>query len=142
MNDISDTPPSVKLVLTNSVQLPKKPRVTIWHWVQYYAYNWARKPMVWRAKRRAKQIEVEILTDLHALTLQEIMRNVQQGCDSCRDAYGALAGQVFLSQIRLAMIRLKCPDHPEPFLAHLSRNNRFYNESERVTAYINGFGPR
>jgi hypothetical protein len=51
----------------------------------------------------------------------------------------ALKPQIFLSQIKMVLTRMKCPEHPEPFTSFLKKYESKFYQSEEIAAWINGF---
>lgn len=140
MNMMSDEPYTpIKPIVINSESIPKKPRVMLWHWVQYYAYNLWRKPKVWRAKRALMDLSNFIHLALERTVYPELLKKLPK-CQMCADAYAALRPQIFLSQIELILKRMKCSSHHAVFEVFCQLYESEFRRSEELAAFINGFG--
>ena len=131
--------PGIHPILINGEVIPKKPRVMPWHWVAYFFYNWTRKPKV-----IAKQRELKFLSDSMQWSLKhdlypELLKKAP-GCEMCADGYAALQPQIFMSQIELILKRMKCSSHHKLFETFYQVHAIKFRESERIAAWINGFG--
>ena len=141
MNTLNHDPnagPTIVPVMTNAEVAPKKPKVTLWTWICYYAYNLWRKPAVWSAQRELTWIMDDIQKALACEFYPKIENNIAT-CEPCRDAYMAIRPQVFLSQIEAILRRMKCDTHHHVFNRFLERHGVQFRESEELSAWINGF---
>lgn len=128
---------SVKPVYIDST--PRSVRQAgLWDWVAYYVYNLWRKPGVWWAKRKLLRLAVDVTTAVRSELLPKLERN-RFDCAECRDAYMALNGQPFVSNIRMILRRMQCADHFEIFNAFLNKYRSQFDQSEDVSAWICGF---
>src|SRR4029077_18120394 len=98
---MNEAPEAVK-VFFEGAPAPVKPKVRFWHWISYYAYNLSRKPKVWRWKREQSAIYASVRDALR----EEVFPNLYQvrlTCPQCRNAYGTLKDQAFISIIRMIL---------------------------------------
>lgn len=135
MNDMSDT--LVKVHYQGEC-LPEKPKIRIWHWINFYVYNFLRKPMVWKRQRELENLAEEIREALDLEVMHELFARLAI-CTECRNAYMALKPQIFLSQIKLILRQMKCDDHPEVFERFLGKYRFDFERSENIARWINGF---
>lgn len=133
MNDVS-----VKPVYTAPKIEDSKPSVSLWDWVAYYVFNLVRKPAVWRAKRKLIAIADSMMLSLQSEIMPQLYEN-RLDCQECRDAYMALNGQPFVSNIRTILRRMQCSYHFEPFNAFLEKHRVEFDSSDDVAAWICGF---
>ncbi len=127
----------LKVVYSSPIE-SKRPSVGIWDWIWYYVYNFVRKPGVWFAKRKLLSIAGEV-TEAVSREILPVLYSNRLDCIECRDAYMALNGQPFVSNIRMILRRMQCTDHFEPFNTFLNKHRREFDESESVSAWICGF---
>lgn len=119
---------------------PVKSKIRPWHWVAYYAYNLARKPHVWKLKREQERIYKEIrfgLTNQVFPTLR--VEGFGKNCANCRNAYGTLREQVFISIIRMIVKNMRCDEHPAAYDQFLKVYEIEFDRNEALSAEINGF---
>ena len=125
-------------VIYQSETLPKKPTATILDWALYYVYNFFRKPLVWKKQKELIKILNEIQLSLELEVIPVLFKNLNT-CQQCREAYMALKGQVFLSQIEAILTRMACSKHKLIFSNFLVLNNVKFRQSEETSKWINGF---
>jgi hypothetical protein len=136
---MSDEQPAVA-VMFEGQQMPKKPRVMPWHWIAYYVYNLARKPKVWRLQREQDRIYKLVRGGLERTVLTDLkLYGLQRGCVNCRNAYGTLKSQAFLSTIRMILKNMRCDEHPWPYDTFLKTYQIEFDRNEQLAAEINGF---
>lgn len=138
MNMVSDEP-QIKPVVINSESLPQKPQIRFWHWAHYYFYNLTRRPKVWAKQRELKNISNQIRYSLEKTVYPVLTENARKGCEMCRDSFGVLYPQIFLSQIELILKRMKCSSHHRIFENFLLIHQQKFHESEKIAKWINGF---
>jgi hypothetical protein len=136
---LSDEQPAVIVSVKNGQRLPEKPKVRWYHWVNYYWFNLKRKPKVWQAQKKLKSISDSIYFALERDVYPVLEKRMSQ-CEMCADGYAALRPQIFLSQIELILKRVKCSSHPHIFANFLEIQEPKFRESEKIAAWINGFG--
>lgn len=129
--------PDIRIIYQGD-QAPKKPRVMPWHWIAYYAYNLARKPKVWRLKHEQNRIYKSIYSALES-QMFPLLARVAPVCPHCRNAYGSLTGQVYISMIRMIVKNMQCENHPEIYVLFLQAHADKFDRNEVLAAEINGF---
>ena len=137
---MNETEPAIAVILDPACrpdQAPK-PRVHWWTWVGYFVYNLARKPKVWTWKREQNEIYLRVKHRLNAEVLPHLWQ-VRMICPACRNAYGTLRSEAFLSMIRMILKNMRCENHPEPYDQFLVRNAHEFERAEDLAAWINGF---
>lgn len=117
-----------------------KPRVTWWTWVKYYAWNFYRKPMVWRKQKELAAI-AETVKNLVRNDVLPKLYQVRSQCPRCRANYEILKPQIFVSQIELILRQFPCEDHPDITKDFLFQNSHYFTQSEQLAKWINGFAP-
>lgn len=129
-------------LVTDFKTLPKLPKATIWDWIKYYTFNTLRKPLVWKKQKELVKIFNLVKTDLDYQVLPQLLpgRISATLCIKCKEAYGYLNNQVFMSQ--LASI-LKSLSQDKDHLHH-DIFERFYlikkpafEKSEEISRWIN-----
>jgi hypothetical protein len=129
--------PTVRPILTNGIELPKKPKVTVFDWIWFYVYNWARKPFVWKKQRELKAIEDRVFSAL-GYCLAKILKQAPW-CKDCACAYESLRPQQFLSQVKFMAERMNCDEHPELISKFLEIYHDDFIRAEEIAKWINGF---
>ena len=135
---MNETAQELKVVYQGADLVPPKPRVTVWSWVVYFVYNLVRKPKVWKAKREQDKIYNDIKKALHPEFLDKLVR-LRGTCTNCRNTYGALLGQNYISLIQMVIRNMRCEDHHEHYDQFLKDHLQEFNRNESLAAYINGF---
>lgn len=126
-------------IVTDFAKIPEKPKVTIWHWVKYYAFNLYRKPLVYKRQREMQDILSKVLDDLHQRFIPALKK---RDCAECKEAFAILKPQIFLSQLRIALKLLsKNYDHEHwcMFDSFLESHEEDFEKSEELSSWINGF---
>lgn len=140
MNMVSDDRAGVRPIVVNGEVIEKTPDPTILDWVKYYAYNFTRKPKVWRAQRDLIEIYRQIQKALERDVYPQLIKNrTEKGCGECADAYAALKPQIFLSQIERVLKQMKCSTHHRIFESFYLIHESKFKQSEDLAAWINGF---
>jgi hypothetical protein len=119
-------------------RMAPKPKVHWWTWVGFFVYNLARKPKVWKWQREQEEIYQRVKERLKREVLPHLWQ-VRIVCPQCRNAYGTLRDQTFLSMIKMILKNMRCDNHPEPYDQFLIRNNREFERADDLAAWINGF---
>lgn len=125
-------------VIFHGEPAPVTPKATLWDWVKYYVYNLARKPKVMVKQRQLIAIAENIQAAIKGEVLPVLGRRIGN-CRECTDAFMALRGQVFASQIEFVIKHLRCDNHPEDFTEFVRRHGHLFRLSEDISAWINGF---
>ena len=132
---MNDTQPSIGVYFKGeAAPVVRKP--SWWDWISFYVFNFLRKPLVALRQNELQRIFWDVKKSLRSELLDELFSRVPI-CEDCKNAYMALAPQVFLSQIKSLLSAMKCPDHPRSFEVFLLKHYSEFLESERISKWIN-----
>lgn len=128
--------PTYRPIVTNSEELPVLPKVTLWDWVKYYAFNLYRKPLVWKRQRQLCKLSEDLKVCLDQELLSVIRKNISV-CDACRDTLVILKPQIFLSQIKMILTKFYCTDHGSMYTDFYKKHEDKFKQSEEIARWIN-----
>lgn len=134
---MSDEQPTVGVIF-HGERLPEKPKVRWYHWVGYYAYNFARKPKVWLWKREQNAIYKTVNESLSA-SLMPALLGYGLKCHACRNTYATLKQQVFLSSIKMILKNAECEEHGLIYRRYFEHYGYYFVRNEQLALKINGF---
>ncbi len=126
-------------------QTPTEAPILVKRWqipfliVYSYFWNLCRKPLVnyWRHELIviARKVHEAIIAEL----LPTIYDNMRNNCGQCRDLYGYLRGETFVSQIKLTLEKARCTIHSTPYLEFLINHDFEFAKSKELGDKICGF---
>lgn len=108
-------------------------------YVSNVIWNLLRKPLVKYWHHELIMIANRLHRDVTSELLPVIYDYMRQNCSHCRDLYGYLRGETFVSQIKVTLEKHRCTTHSEPYLKFLIDHDMEFYKSKQLSDKICGF---